>query len=176
MFCPATRYGRSQVCCRQKILVKGLSRLLDKCFNLSPKHGRMVKSCCCVPLVGACSALGHGSKLRHGSERGHGHTGPCSSWTPRVPGWGMAMWQSLCLLELSQTCQEGRPPRQTSSRVSCPAGARSQGSGGRRGRQTVTPGYPVRHSNVLSPPPHVHRGSMSTTVQRCQLLVFLANP
>lgn len=103
LFSPVTRYGRSQVCCRQKILVKGLSRLIGRFFNLFPKHGRTVKSCCCIPLVDALSALGRGS------EWGHGQAGPCSSWTPPAPGWGTAMRQSQWLLEPFRMCQEGRP-------------------------------------------------------------------
>lgn len=66
LFSPVTRYGRSQVCYRERIFVKSLSRLLFRCFNLSSNHGRMVKPRCCVPPVGPCSALGHGNEQEHG--------------------------------------------------------------------------------------------------------------
>lgn len=163
-FSPVTRCGRSQVCCRQKALVKGLSGFLVRC---SPNHGRMVKSHCRVPLVSAHAVLGHG------------HVGPLqllnpsSIWTGNSP-----MAKPVPAEAASEVPREGRRPRRTSNGGGLAAWEGHAG-GGTEGKEADGQRHRATQSitvTILPPPSPTHQGSMNMTVRRPQLLVFLINP
>lgn len=95
-------------------------------------------------------------------------------WQVHTLCWGAGMLDSAAPGPLNGECPSGKAhicnvPRGKATMVN-----RQLGSRGWRSRWPQD--YRVHHSNILPPPSHMYQGFMSMTVQRCQVLVFLANP